>query len=242
MYICKEKCYVVINTYVSPLSVSINEGGKMKKIKILTCALAFCFIIPCVFVLSACGKSITYTVTYEEWQKAFSGDYFNDVTFNASFNSYDENDVIIAEDSYSMVMKKTAEATEVVAVEGGETETGYIVKEDDLWYKLSLIDDVWQGTVTPEGVAQEAVINFKMFLGEYESFIYDGENKCYVAQNYAPVGDDEAVEYVKIYMENGKLVKLEIKDFNKGTKYNKVVITCSKYDKTSVSIPEWTMA
>ena len=32
------------------------------------------------------------------------------------------------------------------------------------------------------------------------------------------------------------------KDFNKGTKYNKVVITCSKYGKTSVSIPEWTMA
>ena len=87
------------------------------------------------------------------------------------------------------------------------------------------------------------------FVDKYSSFVYDEENNCYYAENFVldegnddtTTVDDTIVNYIKIYIENGILAKMELK-LPMGEDYGIQKYVFSDYGTTVIdNIPEWTL-
>lgn len=76
------------------------------------------------------------------------------------------------------------------------------------------------------------------YVDRFNDFTYDEEKHCYVANNYA-VGGSSA-DYVKIYIENGKIIKTEIKGDINETSYMIQQSVLSNFGTTTIDVPEWT--
>lgn len=73
------------------------------------------------------------------------------------------------------------------------------------------------------------------------------ENHCYVANNFIieeGAGDepDQVADYVKVYIEDGKLAKMEMYMTISDTSYNTTEYVFSDYGTTTIEIPSWTIS
>jgi len=140
-------------------------------------------------------------------------------------------------------MKSTSQSMYMSYTYDGEEQEQFLVNQDGTWYGLTKMGDIWYG------MPQEAeeVENYTFagsqginYINRFEEFEYDEANHCYVANDY--VVDEESAEYVKIYIEDGKLVKIEIKGNIDETNSIISESVFSNYGTTTIDVPEWTPA
>jgi len=228
---------------------------KKLKSKIATWALVLCSVVSCMFMLTACGNNdtpddntpdvttVTYTVADEQaWNEVLTGDYLKNGTVNVDGKCYN-NGVIVPEESVTQIMKSTSQSMYMSYTYDGEEQEQFLVNQDGTWYGLTKMGDIWYG------MPQEAeeVENYTFagsqginYINRFEEFEYDEANHCYVANDY--VVDEESAEYVKIYIEDGKLVKIEIKGNIDETNSIISESVFSNYGTTTIDVPEWTPA
>ena len=150
-----------------------------------------------------CGYvAVTYTVAnVDEWNEVFTGDYLTNGTINIANNLYVE-DVIDQEQSGVMTMKSTETSMVMSMVEGTETLYQYLVNEEDGWYALSQLEDVWYGAEVPNefvGHYTFAGSQGVYFEDRFSEFEYDEENHCYVANDF-DLDEETTADTVKIYI------------------------------------------
>jgi len=230
---------------------------KKLKSKIATWALVLCSVVSCMFMLTACGNNdtpddntpdvttVTYTVADEQaWNEVLTGDYLKNGTVNVDGKCYN-NGVIVPEESVTQIMKSTSQSMHMCYVlNDGEEPGRFLVNQDGTWYCLEKrVDDIWYGS--PQEADEVESYTFAgsqgiNYINRFEEFEYDEANHCYVANDY--VVDGEGAEYVKIYIEDGKLVKIEMKGNIDETTYVIVEFVFSDYGTTTIDVPEWTPA
>lgn len=191
-----------------------------------------------------CGyKKIIYTVANADaWVEVFTGDYLTNGTVDVEEKTYADGD-LVPEESGTNVMKSTAESMYVKYTYDGQEEAQYLVKENGTWYGLTKNGGTWyRAEQTDENVES---FTFAGSLGIYladgfDEFVYDEVNHCYVANNFE-IDDDTTAEYVKIYIEDGKIMKMEIKVSVDAENYTESVYVFSNYGTTTIdNIPtEW---
>lgn len=228
---------------------------KNLKSKIATWALVLCSVVSCMFMLTACGNNdtpddntpdvttVTYTVADEQaWNEVFTGDYLNNGTINIDTKCY-SNGVLVPEESLTQIMKSTLQSMYMAQTWDGKEQEYFLVNQNGTWYGLTKMDDTWYGM--PQEADEVERYTFSGSEGNYyvdrfEEFEYDEVNHCYVANDF--VVDGQSAEYVKIYIEDGKLVKIEIKGNIDETTYTIAESVFSDYGTTTIDVPEWTPA
>ncbi len=195
----------------------------------------------------ACGYVVTtYTVADgDAWNEAFTGDYLTNGTVTIEYNVY-EGDVLIPEEANGVVMKSNETAMVMITTAQNQTESQYLVKSGEKWYGLSEVSGTWYGAEMPDAFVESYTFAGSQgvsFVDKFTEFDYDEENKCYIAENF--VLDEEyniVADYVKVYIENGKLARMEIKvAFETNHSISNYVF--SDYGTTVIDdIPEWTPA
>ena len=184
----------------------------------------------------------TYTVSEADWNSVLTGDYLTNGTINMEINGY-ENDVISSEDTGSQIMKSSATAMEMTMIYDGQSETQYLVKDGEQWYAIEKVGDVWYGVEYPaDSVASYTFAgSIATFLVDnYDSFTYDDVNHCYVAEDY-DIGMG-TYDFVKLYFENNKIVKIELKVTEDATTYTTITYNFSDYGTTTIDVPQWSVA
>lgn len=229
---------------------------KNLKSKIATWALVLCSVVSCMFMLTACGNNdtpddntpdvttVTYTVADEQaWNEVLTGDYLKNGTVNMDGKCY-SNGELVPEESLTQIMKSTSQSMYMTyAYNDGEAQEQFLVNEEGTWYGLTKVGDIWYGM--PQGDAAVESYTFagsqgKFYVDRFEEFEYDEANHCYVANDF--VVDEESAEYVKIYIEDGKLAKIEMKGNIDETTYMIAESVFSNYGTTTIAVPEWTPA
>lgn len=189
-----------------------------------------------------CGyKKIIYTVAdVNAWNEVFTGDYLTNGTVDVDGKTY-TNGVLAPEQSVTNIMKSTAESMYMTYTYEGEQQAQYLVKENGTWYGLTEYEGTWYGAEQTD--AEVEIFTFAggqgiYFVNKFDEFEYDEVNHCYVANDFTI--DDETAEYVKIYIENGKIMKMEIKESINAETYTESVYVFSNYGTTTIdNIPEW---
>ena len=193
----------------------------------------------------ACGYvSVTYTVAdANAWNEVLTGDYLSNVTCVAENNAY-KDDVLLESEANGMNMKITENAILQAVSAHGQSQTMYVVKKDNAWYRLSKNQDAWYGMqITEQQVAAYTIVGGlgAYFVDKFSSFVYDSENKCYVAENLNLVGNT-IFDYVKICIENGKLISVEMKRTVSADQYVLMQYTFTNYGTTVLEdVPQFTV-
>lgn len=189
-----------------------------------------------------CGyKKITYTVAdADAWNEVFTGDYLTNGTVNVDGKTY-TNGVLVPEESVTNVMKSTAESMYMTYTYEGEKQAQYLVKENGTWYGLTEYEGIWYGAEQTDEEVE--IFTFAggqgvYFVDRFDEFEYDEVNHCYVANDFTL--DDATAEYVKMYIEDGKIMKIEIKVNIDAETYYESVYVFSNYGTTTINIPTWT--
>jgi len=190
-----------------------------------------------------CGYvAIINTVEEADWNDVFTGDYLINGTVTIE-NNYYINEILAPEQSSIMVMKSTEDAMVMVM----EEESQYLVKNDDdgKWYGLAEYNNAWYGVEMSEN---EVYVNSFaggqgfLFVDQFDSFEYDEDNKCYVIEDF--VIDEEyniVADYLKVYIENGKLIKMEMgSEVTLGLR-TETVYLFTDYGTTVIEVPDWTI-
>lgn len=161
----------------------------------------------------ACGYvATTHTVEESEWNDLFVGEALNNVTFNMIRKIY-QTSATEPLQTLNAFTKTTENAFYQVYDEIGVNRPNeeYLTHEDDKWYNLTKSGDVWIG----KEIASSSISDYTFsgmqgvyFVNKKSAFTYDEENKCYVAENFE-VDTSNVLDVVKIYVENGKLIKME---------------------------------
>ncbi len=196
----------------------------------------------------ACGYlAITYTVAdSDEWNEVFTGEYLTNGTVIVDGNWY-QNNVIMPDVANRVVMKSNDTAMVMITTAEGQTESQYLVKSGEKWYGLSEIQGAWYGAEMPATIVESYTFAGSQgiaFVDKFSSLEYDDENHCYLAENFVLDEEHEIVaDYVKIFIENGKLVSMEMKTPYDATTYIITSYAFSNYGTTVIDdIPEWTPA
>jgi len=200
----------------------------------------------------SCGYvAVTYTVADNDaWNEVFTGDYLNNGTINIENNTY-QDDVLVAGETNGVIMRSTADAMVMTMTAQSQTESQYLVKQSGVWYGLAEYQGTWYGSEMPEQYVESYTFAGSQgiaFVDRFAEFEYDEENHCYVATNYIleeGIGDepDTVAEYVKVFIENGKLVGMELKAQISANSYGISSYVFSNYGTTVIDdIPQWTIA
>jgi len=190
----------------------------------------------------ACGYvAVTYTVAdADAWAEVFTGDYLMNVSVNMVENYY-QNDVLVPEESGVSVLKSTDESRAMIL----EEESQYLVKQDGVWYGLEQESGAWYGVQLPDAIADLytfANMYGNIFVEQFESFTYDEENKCYYSEEFVVNEEYNIVaDYTKVFIENGKLVRIEMKNTVEDNVYGMADYTFSDYGTTEIDVPDWTV-
>ena len=182
----------------------------------------------------ACGYAIVYTVAdAKAWNEAFSGEHLNNGSLRETANYY-ENDVVNP-DLKTVSIKKTIGTTmEFTDVDG---EIMYLTKVDEVWYGIRFVEALndWYGEVKDQTTVDSYSFASlaSTLLDKYGEFEYDEVNKCYVKEDLYPDND------FKVFFENGKLVKIELKTTTSATTYTLTEYLCYDYGTTTIDLPEW---
>lgn len=199
----------------------------------------------------ACGYvAITYTVANEdEWNEVFTGDYLTNGTVNIVDDTIINGEVDL--DSRVTMEKKSTETSMKMAITDSEGEQILLLeKRDEKWYGVvEYQENVWYGMEQDPAEVESytfAGCEGLAFVNKFEDFEYDEENHCYVANNFIieeGVGDepDQVADYVKVYIEDGKLAKMEMKMTISETSYNTTEYVFSDYGTTTIEVPSWTI-
>ena len=219
----------------------------MKK-KFLSFILAMSFILPCTFILSACGKSskdpsTVYTVTESQWEINF------DITKAPTQNQ-----------PLSVNLSNTLEEITSYTLYGeGEyygqaSGTGLLKVAPNALYIEFYVEGELTGDkngVTPNTdpfyIGITAMLrSFFPFSGKYNDFTYDETKKAYVAENFIStvVDEDDINDTYDLYTKsaeitfiNGYLNTVSIvlcSDDTYQTAYAEYVFTFSDINKTIV--------
>jgi len=176
------------------------------------------FTISEVGTTSVTLPTISYTVSEEQWDAIVVGSDFDNVRID--FDCRTEDGECITADQFSY-------APNAMEIGNGK----YLVKQDDVWYFVSYLEDVgYVGVECSKDDYTFAGTKGKQLVGKYSSFTYDEENLCYVAENIA-FGDDDSCAELKIYVRNGKIVYIEQKTTAEVSGSETVVI--NKYEISS---------
>lgn len=216
---------------------------KSLKSKIATWALVLCSVVSCMFMLTACGNNDTYTVADEQaWNEVFTGDYLNNGTVNTDTKCY-SNGELVPEESGTQIMKSTSQSMyRSYNTYDGEGYEQFLVNQDETWYGLTKMGDTWFGM--PKGAAAVESYTFagsqgKYYVDRFEEFEYDEANHCYVANDF--IVDGQRADSVKVYIEDGKLVKIVVEENLDDMDYSSESVF-SDYGTTTIDVPEWTPA
>lgn len=190
----------------------------------------------------ACGYEVVqvkYTVdNVAEWNEVFTGDYLSNGTINCD-NKYYVDDVLSPEESVTMIMKSTDSSMVMEMVD----ETQYLVKVDEVWYALSEIEGVWYGIQMDATFVESFTFQGSYgsaFVDKFDSFEYDEEHKCYASIEPIVLDQETTADSVKLYIENGKIVKMEIVILEDASSRGEAIYVFSNYGTTTIDIPEWT--
>ena len=191
-----------------------------------------------------CGyTTVTYTVAdAAAWNKVMTGDYLNIGTINVDAKIYTNDGNLIPEESITQIMKSTSDSMYMFMTQNQVETIQYLVKQDGTWYGLRKEGTVWYGTEQDSAKVEKYTFAGSQginYVDRFNDFTYDEENHCYVAKNYAVEGS--SADYVKIYIENGKIIKTEIKGDINGTSYMIQQSVFSNFGTTTIDVPEWTL-
>ncbi len=198
----------------------------------------------------ACGytdssqSATTYTVTSSEWNAIFSTG-LNNVTHNR----LKESNLSSALIEHTFTVNATESA--IRYVQHDEDNPGefycdiYMVKQGNVYYQIEKTGNVWYGEVISESVYNNhhGKSEFSEFIDKYSLFTYDSDNHCY-SRHEGGVADTN-YDY-RIYIENEKLVKLEIfitysTSNGYGQEYFNTTYTFSNHGTTTIDVPTWTL-
>ena len=190
----------------------------------------------------SCGYVVNPYKVYDvdTWNEVFAGDYLNNGTIEGE-NSIYANDVLV--ENYQTTVKSTENAMAKTMSSQGQTLTQYLVKQGNAWYAINYVDGNWYGF---EQTDQEVETNTfaggtgSSFIDNFEAFEFNEQENCYIANDYQ-LDSSTTAEYVKVYIENGKLVKMEMKIAEGEEMYTISEQVFSDYGTTVVdNIPQWT--
>lgn len=193
-----------------------------------------------------CGYvATTYTVEESEWNDLFVGEALNNVSMNMIQKLYQTGAT-----EPSQTQNGFSKTTETALYQGYYDASGenlayeeYLTQKDNKWYHLSKSDDAWIGNEIDENNVSHYTFSGSQgvcFVDKKSAFTYDEENKCYIAENFA-VDTSSVLDIVKIYVENGKLIKMEF-TMAMGTNTMSATYTFTDYGTTVIDVPEWTAA
>lgn len=191
-----------------------------------------------------CGyKKITYTVAdAAAWNAVFTGDYLTNGTVEIEEKIYANGNL---EQTDTNVMKSTAESMYMTYTDEGEKQAEYLVKEENgTWYGLTEQEGTWYGAEQEDEVVESYTFaggQGAYFVNKFNEFVYDEVNHCYVANDFTL--DEATAEYVKMNIEDGKIMKMEIKVNYDAEHVYESVYVFSNYGTTTIEIPEeWVLA
>ena len=198
--------------------------------------------------ICSCGEVESTFVKEIDWNNLFVGDYLNNVTLEQNmylYNNSNPNTPIKSETTrYSLCSEN---AVMIRTSSNNEKTTVYHVKQDNSWFAVAMTNNQWYGINETESEAKAAsfqVAEGVNFVGLYNGFSYTNDNKnkkCFYKTNMNIAG--ETCEYVRIYVNNGKLVKIERKvKLSNGTQYALNIIEFSNHGTTIVNPPAFTLA
>ena len=203
----------------------------------------------CLVFFTGCDKP---KVEEEAWKAALDISKWNNLTVTVTEKTVKEDGSAVNKESVSTLKIEATKAYQSYA-EGEEFEEGYYDKKDDQWvmvYNAGTKDTPrWVGYVS-EYVSDphKSIEEFAAASGlNFSDAQYDKKAKCYVLHNVKLSDDEEAVETVNLFFEDGTLVKMEV--FNKlkdnatvGAKTrDTMVIVFSDRGTTTVTVPAYTM-
>lgn len=196
--------------------------------------------------ICSCGEEESTFASELEWNNLFIGDNLNNVTLEQNMYLYSKtpengaNPLIKSETTrYSLCSE---DATMIRTSSQNVKSTVYHIKQNGNWYGLSMINNQWYGMIETETEAKAGSFQNQIgldFINKYNSFSYDSVNKRFMANNIVING--ETTEYVKIFIENGKLIKIEYKT-NMVSEYVISTIEFTNHGTTVVDVPQFTIA
>lgn len=190
-----------------------------------------------------CGYvAITYTVEESRWNDLFIGDALNNVTVTTETKLY-QTGVTEPIQTQNAVYKATENALyQVLYDASGENlaDEEYLTQEDDKWYHLNKSDNVWVGNEIDSSNVSNYTFSGAIgvvFVDKKSAFTYDEETKCYVAEDFEAI--DVILDIVKIYVKNGKFIKMEY-TMTMGTNTMSATVILTDYGTTIINVPDWT--
>ena len=190
--------------------------------------------------ICSCGEEESTFVSELEW--IFIGDYLNNVTLEQNMYLYSktpENGTHpLIESETTRYSLNSEEATFIRTT----SNSVFHVKKNGTWYGISMVNNEWYGIIETETEAKAGSFQNNIgldFVNKYNTFNYDSVNKCFMANNIVING--ETTEYVKVFIENGKLIKIEYR-VNMVSEYVISTIEFTNYGNTIVEVPQFTIA
>lgn len=196
----------------------------------------------------SCGEVESTFVKEIDWNNLFVGDYLNNVTLEQNRYLYSNSNSDTPFDSETTRYSLCSENAIMIRTSSNRKKTTvYHVKQDSSWFAVAMVDNQWYGSNETEKEAKAAsfqVAEGVNFVNRYNEFRYTIDNKnkkCFYKSNITIAG--ETCEYVRIYVNNGKLVKIERKvKLSSGTQYALNIIEFSNHGTTIVNAPAFTLA
>ncbi len=178
------------------------------------------------------------TVTKDEWEKAFLSENFKNVTAKISESIVYEGDTFNAE--YSIQANGTTiYMVSTTSINGATPRYSGIYQEGTLHWVFSspeqTLDEASLTTVSAENImsTDSLLVDYRLDLGHfYDSFTYDAEKKCYVAEDITNGIFNFAS--IEVRLNNGKITEIKAKD---AYATNDVIITMGNYGTTEPKPP-----
>ncbi len=177
----------------------------------------------------------------DEWNEVFTGDYLTNGTV-IIHNDNVNNNILDPINTITMMSTENSMYMNVNTTAGNEKQ--YLVKQGETWYGVTKNADTWYGIELDDASVKGYTFaggQGTQFVNRFNEFEYDEENHCYVATNFEFAGE-EPVDYVKVYIENGKLLTIDIRDTISEDSYYSSYYRFYDYGTTTIEVPAWTPA
>ena len=191
----------------------------------------------------SCGEIEDTFVKETGWNNLFTGDYLNNVTMEQNMYLYNKSNYYTPIRSETTRYSLVSEEAIMIRTSSNNVKTTiYHIKEGGSWFGVSMVNNQWYGIV--ETASEAAAGSFQngqgiYFSNSYNEFSYNASDKYFYKNNIEIAG--EIFEYAKIYIKNGKLVKIERKLNLNDTQFVMNIIEFSNHGTTVVNTPDFTI-
>lgn len=186
-----------------------------------------------------CGKTENTFVKETDWNNLFVGSYLNNVIMKQNMYLYNQSDVNTIVKSETTRYSMCSENAIYIRT---STESVYHVKQNGSWFAVEMVGQEWYGINETETEAKAGSFQVAQgvdFTNKYSLFDYSEEGKYFIANNINIGG--ETCEYVKIYSQDNKLIKIERK-VNVDSQFVLNIIDFSNHGTIIVYVPQFTIA